>query len=352
MRLELNGSSNLIKEIILGKAFQTLSELGKSPIILGKLQVLPFGGRVLGLYPQENLNVLWTNPALESVASAQTLLGGGQWTNLGGDRTWISPEIELFIPDLDRPEETYQVPSGVDPANYRVLRHCRNEVELETTMTVDFYRNGCKADLLLRKRITALNTPDFPIPDGVDAAGYELLCTLSTPGNMPPAIHPAIWNLMQVPGGGEIIVPLRNRSLPVHFFGRQQYRHEGKRLSAPVPATTKGYKFGLHAHACQGMMLYRNLTATQPYLILRRFTVGSPERYFDVPYNAPRQQGAVQQVYVDDGAYGGFGEMEHHSVALDPIIGANVTDSSTSWAFAGEANRLNLLAEALLVGTD
>ena len=327
---------------------ETLKELGKPALWLNKVCVLPFGGRVLGLYPQKGLNALWVNSALGSAASARALLTGGGWTNLGGDRTWVSPEIELFIPDLSRPMETYKVPAGLDPADYRVVSQGANAVELETAVAVDFYRSGYRAELSLRKRITELDAPGFALPPGVSAAGYELTTTLSAAGALPTAIRPALWNLLQVPGGGEIVVPLKGPAAPVAFFGQQQCRQEGNRLHASVPVAPEGYKFGVLADSCQGLMLYLNLDAAQPFLILRRFSVGEQSQYFDVPFNAPQLRGVVQQVYVDNGAFGGFGEMEHHSPASAPGRSAEVTDTCTTWAFAGPASPLSELAETLL----
>ena len=324
---------------------ETLTELGKPPLRLDKLCVLPFSGRVLGLYPREGLNVLWTNPALDSAATAQSLLTGGGWTNLGGDRTWISPEIELFIPDLERPTASYKVPQRLDPGDYRVLRHSDNTVELETAVAVAFYRSGCGVELSLRKRVTELDAPGFTLPPGVSAAGYELECTLSAANSLPEATRPAVWNLLQVPGGGEIVVPLKGSAAPDAFFGSQQCRLEGERLHASIPAAADGYKFGVQASHCRGLMLYLNLTAPQPFMVLRRFHVGAPEEYFDVPFNNPQRRGVVQQVYVDDGSYGGFGEMEYHSPALVPGSCSKVTDTCTTWAFAGPAGALRELAE-------
>jgi hypothetical protein len=323
----------------------TLTALGKPPLWLDKVCVLPFSGRVMGLYPQEGLNALWVSDALGSATSAQALLTGGGWTNLGGDRTWVSPEFDLFVSDASRPWETYKVPAGLDPAAYRVVSHCADTVELETAMSLDFYRSGGKGEMSLRKRITELDAPGFSLPAGVSAAGYELTCTLSATGALPPSARPAIWNLLQVPGGGDIVIPVKDSAAPVAFFGHQQWRQDGQRIVASVPVAPDGYKFGVLAGHCRGLMLYLNLTAPQPFVILRRFSVGSQDQYFDVPFTDPQRKGFVQQVYVDNGAFGGFGEMEHHSPAIVPGQCSKVTDTCTTWAFAGPTDKLRGLGE-------
>jgi len=328
----------------------TLEELGKPSQRLGKVYVQPFGGRVMGLYPQEGLNALWVNPALDTVVSSRAMLTGGGWANLGGDRSWISPEFDLFVSDASSPWETYKVPAELDPADYRVVSQCADTVELETGVNVDFYRSGGKGELSLRKRVTELNDPGVTLPADVFAAGYELTCSLSVTGTLPLSARPAIWNLLQVPGGGEIIVPVKGASAPVAFFGKQRWRQDGQRLVASVPAAPDSYKFGVLADDCRGLMLYLNRAAPQPFMILRRFSVGSQEQYFDVPFTDPQRTGIVQQVYVDNGAFGGFGEMEHHSPAIIPGRTSKVTDTCTTWAFAGPVEALRELAEKLLKG--
>ena len=59
--------------------------------------VLPYGGRILGLFaPGSDQNFLWTHPALSSPSSARTFYQSTDWHNSGGDRTWISPRLIFF----------------------------------------------------------------------------------------------------------------------------------------------------------------------------------------------------------------------------------------------------------------
>jgi hypothetical protein len=328
---------------------KTLTELGKPPLWLtDKVCVLPFSGRVMGLYPEEGLNVLWTNPAMNSIVEAKRLLSGDVWTNLGGDRTWISPEIELFIKDMAQPMDSYCVPRAVDPGSYSILSQKNNEITLINEMPVEFFRNKCKISLILQKQIKPLYLPDFDLPSGISAAGYELKCTLYSPENASADIRPAVWNLLQVPGGGEIVVPLKNSQPPAPFFGEQVYKQDKGLVSALVPAMREGYKFGIHAGNCCGMMLYLNRKGTKPFLIVRQFDVHNAEEYFDVSFKTPKERGFPQQIYVDDGNFGGFGEMEHHSPAVIPKIRNSVKDISTTWAFSGHTTELDKLLRFLL----
>ena len=332
MRLEMN------------RIFDSLSTIGHRPLILGnKIHLLPFGGRVLGLYPRDGLNTLWTNPELEAPESAAALLRNPKWTNLGGDRTWLSPEVDLFIADPADPINTYKVPEAFDPGNYQVVAATDRSASLETAITVKFFRSKCTAALRLQKRVDVLDAPDFRLPAGIDAAGYKLECRLSA-AVLPKMIRPAMWHLLQVPGPGKIIVPVKRAIEPTAFFGKQRFQWENGCITAVIPATEWGYKFGIKADDCRGLMLYLNLTAATPFLVLRRFEVGNQDDYFDAPLSAMEKRGFAQAFYLEDG----FGEMEYHSPALIPDLRNEIVDRSIVWAFAGPAAKLMEIAENII----
>ena len=87
-----------------------------------RVLVLPYGARVLGLFPQgSDENFFWTHTALASVGSARAFYRSAQWHNSGGDRTWISPEIDVFFPDFPS-TEIYRQPPQLDPGSYQIER--------------------------------------------------------------------------------------------------------------------------------------------------------------------------------------------------------------------------------------
>src|SRR6266581_1222650 len=68
-----------------------------------RVLVLPYGGRVLGLFPPKSEeNFYWTNTALKSAKMASQFFEGEQWHNSGGDRTWLAPEIDFFFPNFPK----------------------------------------------------------------------------------------------------------------------------------------------------------------------------------------------------------------------------------------------------------
>ena len=73
-----------------------LTQSGHSPIELansegGSVLVLPYGARILGLFPDGRSNLLWANPKLMHAKSATEFFQVPGWRNTGGGRTWISP---------------------------------------------------------------------------------------------------------------------------------------------------------------------------------------------------------------------------------------------------------------------
>src|SRR5580704_11940180 len=66
-----------------------------------KVLVLPYGGRVLGLFaPNDEENFFWTHTALNEKKTAQEFYAGSQWHNSGGERTWLAPEADFFFPEF------------------------------------------------------------------------------------------------------------------------------------------------------------------------------------------------------------------------------------------------------------
>ena len=311
---------------------------------------MPFGGRVIALSPDSETNALWTNPALDSPDSARSFLESDDWLNSGGDRTWISPEIDTNVGDPSRFAETYQVPRAMDPAAYQVTSRRPDSVTVETDMELRFNRSGRVVPLHLVKCVTVVKPP-VDVPEGVSAAGYTLEVTLTAKRPLPPEVRPGIWNLLQVPGGGTITIPVRGAAQTAAFIGKPIFRAEGGLVECEVN-TDAGFKFGIHADNSLGAMHYLRGDGEHAVLISRLFEVKEAGTYADVPCNDPEAHGYIHQIYVDDGNFGGFGELEHHSPAIGEQNGESaVRDRSQVWAFSGSAEAIAPLRNDLLTRT-
>ena len=75
---------------------QALKGAGHEPIQLydaarASLLVLPYGARVLAMFPKEKANLLWVHPSLGEPKATIEFFGAPGWRNTGGNRTWVSP---------------------------------------------------------------------------------------------------------------------------------------------------------------------------------------------------------------------------------------------------------------------
>jgi hypothetical protein len=324
----------------------SLAQAGCESVCLkDKVLILPFGARILGLYPTTDINAFWVHTALYSPTEASTFLQDPGWINLGGDRTWISPEVETHVKDPARMPESVEVPKAVDPGNYSIAASSDNSVTLQSDMKVFFHRTKVSASLSVTKKVSLLDPPQ--LPEGVSFAGYALEVTLKPLSPLEGGIRPGLWNLIQVPGGGQIVVPIKQGAKPRPFFGPTPYSVEADRILCDVRTDTS-FKFSVYARDSRGISAYLNTDGPTALLVVRTFNVSDSSRYTDVPCDNMRDTGHVQQVYVDDGGLGGFGELEHHSPALGSGSASQITDRSEAMAFAGPARTLKQVLEVLI----
>src|SRR5258708_18531523 len=79
--------------------------------------VLLHGGRLLGLFTRgSEENFYWTNSDLASVEGARNFFASKEWHNTGGDRTWLAPEIDFFLPNFPKLDSYFQQRT-LDPGN-------------------------------------------------------------------------------------------------------------------------------------------------------------------------------------------------------------------------------------------
>ena len=115
-------------------------------------------------------------------------------------------------------------------------------------------------------------------------------------------------------------------------------------IALDVPSPDVPCKIGLPSEESKGIMAYTNFDCEHPYLIIRQFNVVSGGRYADAPVSSP-QSPCAQQFYFDDGALGGFGEMEYHSQYLTPEEPA-IIDTSYLRAYSGAPEQLENILHA------
>jgi len=321
-----------------------------------RLLVLPYGGRVLGLYTENNdQNFYWVNPELQDRESAQKLFARDGWHNTGGDRTWLAPELDIFFPDYPDVQRHWEPPQ-LDASEY-VTEDDDGVLSLRQTMTLHLARSARDVELELTKVLGPAPNPlryERRLKQQqatVEYAGYTLRVhlTLFDDALSPPQL--AVWNLVQLPWGGELLVPTYSRTQPRVLFGEippeNLVCHD--RLMRFKVNLQGEHKLAVRAVSTTGRSGYVYQSGSQCSLVIRNFAVNPSGMYVDVPKDEPEDLGySVNAVNVKS-RLGDFCEMEYHAPALGhDMESARGTDVSQMWAFRGARDDIDIIARELL----
>jgi hypothetical protein len=339
-----------------------LARAGTSPAILdtpegGQLCVVPEYGRVLGLSTGDSHeNFFWTHPALATAASTTAYVHRDGWRNLGGDRTWLAPEIALFIDDLARPEETYAVPAALDPGQWR-RKEGAHGLQLRNASVARLKRSARTVRFIVTKQIQPAANPLRGLIPGVSYAGYAQTTVLDIEVDRDdePPVQLGIWNLLQLPTPGRMIVPTYHRAVPQTVFGTVRPADlacGNHALVWRMPDTGGNAKLSLKAAVLTGRAGYLSRArggAGFWNLVVRAFVVNPSENYVDALWENPADTGyACQACAVNEGA-DTFNELEYHAPAAASTVGRNRTcDQSQLWAFRGDFEEIAAVMHVLL----
>ena len=319
--------------------------------------LLPYGGRVLGLFgPDSEENFYWTHTALEAAASAARYYQGQQWHNSGGDRTWLAPEVDFFFPNFPQTDVYFQ-PRGLDPGNYQVVQDAAGE-RLVNRATFGLSRSKAEVELEITKSIGPAANPlryerglkSLP----VQYAGYTQRTSLRWLAGEGPTETPiGLWNLIQMPHGGELLVPTYGRTEPRVIFGAipPQDVAINERLFRYRMRAAGEQKLGIRAIAVTGRIGYLNCTPDGRWsLLIRSIFVNPSGEYVDVPWSETGDLGyAVQACNIDNRELGSFSELEYHVPAIGSTTGrASCDDVSQVWAFRGGREEIECVVRNLL----
>lgn len=131
------------------------------------------------------------------------------------------------------------------------------------------------------------------------------------------------WSIVSVPIGGTATAtldePLAYRDY-LAPMDPQRLRVNGDLVSLDLTGATMT-KIGLRPDVFAGRLDYQRGTVR----VERAMDVRPELRYCDMPVGTdPEQQGDATQIFEDDGHYGGYAELEHHSPAA--VVGIPVVD--------------------------
>lgn len=342
------------------KLVTVLAQVGKRPEVIAgaggsHIVVLPYGGRVLGLFAAgRDENFLWTNPALASAETARAFYQSSRWHNSGGDRTWLAPEMDFFLPQFPDTSVYFQ-PRQLDPGQYQ-LRREDGGIRLVNQLVLRSSRTGEAIKLRITKHVSSAEDPlryEHGVSglNGLQFAGYTLETCLELCET--PAVNGVgLWHLLQLPHGGEMLIPTYARSRPRVCFGKVpsgELSVEEHLVRYRMRAHGEN-KISIRAVAATGRVGYLYSTEGVWSLVVRSFSVDPSGHYADAPWDDPGDLGyAVQVCSVSSDALGRFSELEYHAPAIGGPSGrVRSSEVSRVWAFRGPAGAVGAAARALL----
>jgi hypothetical protein len=196
----------------------------------------------------------------------------------------------------------------------------------------------------------------------LEYAGYSQVTTLETEAPPDGAVRLGIWNLLQLPPPGTMLVPTRAATPPQTVFGvlsRGELAVATRGVRWEMAGPGADAKIALRAGALTGRVGYLCATPCRAEatpgrpdaldLVVREFTVEPDGDYVDALWEPPHATGwAFQACCVRNGAER-FNELEYHAPAASPAAGrSRRCDQSRVWAFRGPADTIGKAAAALL----
>jgi hypothetical protein len=321
------------------------------------LLVLPYGGRVLGLYASgSSENFLWTNPVLNKPESAKAFYASDEWHNSGGDRTWLAPEADLFFPDFPDLKRYFQQRS-LDPGRYEASKTAAG-LRLVNRLTCTLSRAKCAVDLEISKTLSPAANPLRYERTArellkLEDAGYMQQTSLAMIGeSVDTPVQVGAWNLLQMPHGGELLVPVYAKTQPLIVFGDipPEDLTASDRLVRYRMRSLSTHKISVRAVATAGRVGYTYSTGKQSVLVVRNFFVNPSGEYVDAPWTDMDDLGySVQACNVVEERLGHFSELEYHIPAVGQGTGRTRCDDwSQVWAFRGPSELVRAAARFLL----
>ncbi len=322
-----------------------------------RLLLLPYGARLLGLYPPDNDdNFYWTHPALRRPETASVVFGGSGWHNTGGDRTWITPELDIFFPDYPDTRRHWEPPQ-LDACEYEIMEDA-GRIGMARNMSLHFARAHRDVEMELTKWYEPAPNPLRWERDFVSSlacvryAGYTQCTTLTlTNGSLDRATPAGIWNLIQLPHGGELLIPTYTRARPRILFGdipadRLVCSDRLVQFRTDFPGE---HKIAVRAAQATGRAGYLRRMGEVWSLVVRNFFVQPSGEYVDVPKDDPGDFGYAFHAVNVLSDLGDFCELEYHAPAIGRYKSQNsCLDVSQVWAFRGPAAFVRDIAHLLL----
>lgn len=328
----------------------------------GTIVALERGSRIIGLFPAlDRPNTLWTNPVLADLQASQEMFGKAYHWNIGGERVWLSPELEYHVAK-NEPVVSYTVQQAVDPGTYRFREHdsISETIAWRQEGVARLYQSGKDIRFQLSKSIGIAADPlrfETLKNDAVYSyIGYETELELAAEGH-DIALPLSSWSIIQVPAGGYAYASTYGKSRPTDFFAPTGSSHlsvSSETVRFKMDAK-QSHKISLTSLQSTGRFgYYRQDDDGLCSLIVREISSSPSSEYLDTPWNNTSDRGHCVQLYNDDGVIGHFGELEHHAPAVkwNKEQGKFMNkDISQLWCYSGSHEVIARICNRLL-GTE
>ena len=142
------------------------------------------GGRLF-LFLPDGEGVFWLHQAFNDPNAFAKLVGRGEW-NIGGERIWISPEIQFNIRDRSDVWASYHLPKQMDPGQWTLERIAEDTCRLSQELSLEAYNTASGQKSLTVERF--IRPAEDPLRNltvyqdltrGVVFAGYEHAVTIT-----------------------------------------------------------------------------------------------------------------------------------------------------------------------------
>jgi len=317
--------------------------------------VSELGGRVFGPFlTAESDSLLWVNPDFSSPQAFEKLVREG-W-NLGGERLWIAPEIQYLVRDRTDYFGSLFIPADMDPGRWKMdvvspaLCRLGKDLSLEA-----FNLAGGTKHLHLETEIRPAANPlrhlaEYAgLMEGIVYAGHQQ--TVSLAETALDDILSGVWNLLQLPPGGDLIIPCTPGVDPTLYKGVTDGLQEitGNHVRLRLTARQM-YKTGYNAAHHFGRMGYvRRLADGRLSLLVRNFPNHPSSEYPEEPPDQPGRRGDSIYIYNDDGQFGDFGEMECSAQTIGGLTGrSSASDTLSLWLFVGSPEAVRRIGMVML----
>jgi len=279
------------------------------------LVVVRRGGRLF-LFLPDGESIFWLHQAFDDPNAFAKLVGRDEW-NIGGERVWISPEIQFNIRDRRDVWASYHLPRQMDPGEWILERVTEDTCRLSQELPLETYNTASgQKRLIVERSIRPVEDPlrnltaYRELTRGVVFSGYEHAITITEVER--DGISCQAWDLIQLRPSGIVLVPGSPRAELTEYLEPSGSSVESGHDHVRIHITgDQRFKVGIKAAHLFGRLAYlRRIDDGRACLIVRNFFNNPSTPYIEEPPQTPGRWGDSVHVYNDGGALGGFGELE------------------------------------------